>query len=271
MKYSIVTINYNNKDGLRKTIKSVIHQTFRDYEYIVIDGGSTDGSADVLKEYDKDINYWVSEADEGIYNAMNKGIKQAHGDYLIFMNSGDFFYNKDVLNEVIPYLNSDIVEGKLYKTTKRHFTNIPQTKPTMMLFYEGGLDHQACFIKRSLFNKSLYDERLKISADWKFFVQKIIFENASLTFMPVVVASYEGGGVSEDKQHKAIHQIERAEYLSSILPPLVLADYERYANKESPVLDLIPYFNRTYRLHRLIVTTIKMLIHLNYFFNTHIK
>ena len=88
MKYSIITVNYNNKEGLRNTIESVIHQTYRDFEFIVIDGGSTDGSAEVLKEYDSQITYWVSEKDKGIYNAMNKGIAKATGDYLNFMNSG---------------------------------------------------------------------------------------------------------------------------------------------------------------------------------------
>ena len=97
MKYSIITVNYNNKEGLRRTIESVIHQTYRDFEYIVIDGGSTDDSAEVLKEYDKDIDYWVSEPDGGIYQGMNKGIRKAQGEYLNFMNSGDCFYDNDIL------------------------------------------------------------------------------------------------------------------------------------------------------------------------------
>ena len=87
MKLSIITINYNNCDGLRKTIESVIAQTTRDFEYIVIDGGSTDGSVDVIKEYADYIDYWVSEPDKGIYNAMNKGTRAAHGDFLLFLNS----------------------------------------------------------------------------------------------------------------------------------------------------------------------------------------
>ena len=97
MKYSIITVNYNNRDGLRATIESVVNQTYRDYEFIVIDGGSTDGSTDVLKEFDDKITYWVSEPDKGIYNGMNKGIAKATGDYLNFMNSGDCFYNEKVL------------------------------------------------------------------------------------------------------------------------------------------------------------------------------
>ena len=114
MKYSIITVNFNNKEGLRKTIESVIHQSFCDFEYIVIDGGSTDGSMDIIKEYESHINYWVSEPDKGIYNAMNKGILKAQGDYINFMNSGDCLYDNNVLNNTLPYLTADIVYGRLF-------------------------------------------------------------------------------------------------------------------------------------------------------------
>ena len=118
MKYSIITVNFNNKEGLRKTIESVIRQSFRDFEYIVIDGGSTDGSADILKEYDAQIDYWVSEPDKGIYNAMNKGIVQAKGEYLNFMNSGDYFYDNQVLQHVADYgYDTDFIVGRDYRTT----------------------------------------------------------------------------------------------------------------------------------------------------------
>ena len=119
MKYSIITVNYNNKEGLRKTIESVIHQTFRDFEFIVIDGGSIDGSVDVLKEYDSQIDFWVSEPDGGIYQGMNKGIKKATGEYLNFMNSGDCFYSSDVLEKVTGYqYDTDFIVG----TTHNHDT-----------------------------------------------------------------------------------------------------------------------------------------------------
>ncbi len=258
MTFSIITINFNNKDGLRRTIISVIEQTWHDFEFIVIDGKSTDGSLSVIKEYENHIDYWVSESDKGVYNAMNKGIKQAHGVYLIFMNSGDTFYAPSVLKSVIPYLNSDIIEGRLFKMTTQSYTKLPSHKPTMMLFYEGGLDHQACFIKRDLFKNTLYNENLKIAADWEFFLQKVVFENYTLTFMPIVVASYEGGGISEDKEHELLHKAERTKILAKSLPPLILADYERFANKESPVIDLIPSFNKTYRLQKLIICFIKI-------------
>ena len=86
MKVSVITINYNNCDGLSRTIESVVKQSFKEYEYIVIDGGSTDGSADVIRKYADKIDYWVSESDKGIYNAMNKGIDVAKGEYCNFMN-----------------------------------------------------------------------------------------------------------------------------------------------------------------------------------------
>ena len=95
MKFSIISINYNHSDGLRKTIQSVVNQTFTDFEYIIIDGGSEDGSVEVIKDYSDKITYWISERDKGIYNGMNKGIAQAKGTYINFMNSGDVFYSNN--------------------------------------------------------------------------------------------------------------------------------------------------------------------------------
>ena len=100
-KLSIITINYNNFEGLNRTLKSVINQNLKNFEYIVIDGGSTDGSKELIEKYADKISYWVSEPDRGIYHAMNKGIVKASGEYLLFMNSGDLFYNNFILNEVI--------------------------------------------------------------------------------------------------------------------------------------------------------------------------
>ena len=136
MKYSIITINYNNRDGLENTIKSVINQTCQDFEYIVIDGGSTDGSVDVINKYADKIDYWISEPDKGIYNAMNKGILRAHGEYLNFMNSGDYFYDNEVLEKMYSCCVNDMVVGKDYhfnsKSNSSFITIFPKNKTIFM-------------------------------------------------------------------------------------------------------------------------------------------
>ena len=178
MKYSIITVNFNNKNGLRKTIESVIHQTCQDFEYIVIDGGSTDGSTDVLKEYDAHINYWVSEPDGGIYQGMNKGIKKAQGEYLNFMNSGDCFYDDKRLELVCnTHFDADIIVGSDYyynSDTRQDFTSNLPPRLSMYSLYKGSFPHQSSFFRRELFNNCLYDENLRMVSDWKFFIQKII-------------------------------------------------------------------------------------------------
>ena len=113
MKLSIITINYNNSIGLRKTIESVVSQTDNTFEYIIVDGGSSDGSVDIIKQYADKISQWVSERDGGIYNAMNKGVRMAHGEYIMFLNSGDILYDNNVIGHVLPKLKADICVGNL--------------------------------------------------------------------------------------------------------------------------------------------------------------
>jgi len=258
MKYSIITINYNNREGLRRTIESVVNQTYQDFEYIVIDGGSTDGSVDVIKEYADRIDYWVSESDKGIYNAMNKGILQAHGEYLNFMNSGDCFYDEDVLKNVKSYLNSDIVCGKIKTTDNIEHWSFDKEEVTMMLFYNGNLPHQASFIRRELFTYSLYNEEYRIVSDWLFFIEKIVVENCSYNNIPLTISLFDVGGISST--NKALEKEERSIILQTLFPSRVLADYERFKDKESLMLDLIPQFNHTYRLERFIYWIIKLIL-----------
>ena len=195
MKYSIITINYNNADGLCRTLESVIGQTYSDYEYVIIDGGSTDGSIDIIHQYIKHIDYWVSERDGGIYNAMNKGVKASHGDYCIFMNSGDCFHDPQVLENIQPVCNKDIVVGKVYTTDGHEYLYQPSSL-SMYFFYSCSIAHQGAFIRRTLLEKFPYDETLKITSDWKFFVQAVIFDNCSIEFHSTPVALFESGGIS---------------------------------------------------------------------------
>jgi glycosyltransferase involved in cell wall biosynthesis len=227
MKYSIITVNYNNKEGLRRTIESVIHQTFRDFEYIIIDGGSSDGSTDVLLEYDKQIDYWISEPDNGIYQGMNKGIKQAKGDYLNFMNSGDCFYANDILQKVAHYGNdADIITGRDYHYSEEKQQGHASVQPSylsMITFFNATLDHQSSFIKRELFNNSLYREDLRLVSDWVFFLEKVVIEGKQVQFIPDIVCYRELAGLTAQQYNKNLQ--EKDEYLHGLLPIGVYKDY----------------------------------------------
>ncbi len=227
MKYSIITVNYNNRDGLRKTIESVIHQTCHDFEFIVIDGGSTDGSAEVLKEYDAQIDYWVSEPDGGIYQGMNKGIRKAQGEYLNFMNFGDCFYDNDVLEKVNNYqFQADFIVDKDYHfdaISGQGHASIQPTRTTMIHFFMATLDHQSSFIRRELFNDSPYDENHRLVSDWIFFVEKIVRDGKQVQFIPDIVCRREEGGLSEQQMERNRKEIN--EYLHHFLPQGVYEDY----------------------------------------------
>jgi len=264
MKYSIITINYNKSYGLRRTIESVINQSCKDFEYIIIDGGSTDGSVDIIKEYSDHITYWVSEPDKGIYNAMNKGIVMAHGDYINFMNSGDCFYDNNVLKQTLPYLTADIVYGRLFYFNHKERSVYLKESPNLQQFLDNTLNHQSSFISRKLFSDSLYDEKYKIVSDWKFFMEKLIFQNCSFVSIPVKVGLFEEGGISESAS--VLDAKERKEVLEQLFPPRMVETFMRFQGKESPMLDLIPQFNRTYRLQKVIVTIVKLILYIHHIF-----
>lgn len=238
MKFSIITVNYNNKEGLRRTIESVISQTFHDFEFIVIDGGSTDGSADMLREYDKEITYWVSEKDSGIYNGMNKGIRKATGDYLNFMNSGDYFYDVNVLQRVADYQSgADIIVGRDYhynEAKQQGHASIQPPRVTMMHFFIATLDHQSSFIKRELFIDSPYREDYRLVSDWIFFTEKVVSEGKQVQFIPEIVCRREEGGVSEQQWERNRKEINT--WLHEFLPQGVYNDYETLAKLDKTSL-----------------------------------
>jgi glycosyltransferase involved in cell wall biosynthesis len=261
MKYSIITVNYNNREGLLKTIKSVINQTFRDFEFIVIDGGSTDGSDRVLKEYDKDIDYWVSEPDKGIYNAMNKGIAQAHGEFLNFMNSGDFFYNNEVLADVISYTeDSDILVGKDYhynEISQKGFASILPSRLSMVTFFKETLPHQGAFIRRTLFINTPYDETLKIAADWAFYVQKIIVESCKVKLIPIIVSQREQGGISVTQATK--QKDERNRIIHQLMPDGIFNDYKTLDHLDRSTLYKLMNICENKKANRVLTICIKII------------
>lgn len=223
---SVITINYNNAKGLKRTIESVVCQTSRDYEFVVIDGGSTDGSVDVIKEHASKIDYWVSESDGGIYPAMNKGVKAVHGEYCIFMNSGDEFYNENVLQQFVDSgFKEDIICGDL-NYGKKVVCPSPDVV-TMKYLYKTTMYHQASFIKTSLLREIPYSEEMKVSGDWKFFFDALIMHNCSYRHFPVIVANFEDGGFSSHNMERAM--TEKREALKAAFPERVLADLQDYA------------------------------------------
>jgi glycosyltransferase involved in cell wall biosynthesis len=231
MKFSIITVNYNNRDGLLKTIESVINQSYRDFEYIVIDGGSTDGSIDILKKYDNRITYWISEPDGGIYQGMNKGIAKATGDYLNFMNSGDCFYSNNVLQEVADYgSHADIITGRDYHYSdekKMGHASIQPSRLSMITFFTSTLDHQSSFIKRELFKNSPYREELRLVSDWVFFLEKVVIEEKEVQFIPDIVCYRETGGITWQQYDRNLK--EREQYLHQLIPAGIYKDYSTLA------------------------------------------
>ena len=223
-KLSVITINYNNCDGLRKTIESVVRQTHKDIEYIIIDGGSTDGSVDVIKEFEDKINYWVSESDNGCYHAMNKGTEIASGDYVIFMNSGDCFYSDNVIAE-FARLNptEDVLCGDMYLSLG--CVNTPPEELTFRYFYEGNLPHQACFIKTSLQKLHPYNENLKIVSDWEFFLKILVLNNGSYRKINQIISYFDFGGISSTNQE--LHAKEREIIMQVHFPNRILEDYRK--------------------------------------------
>lgn len=198
-KISIITVNYNDVQGLEKTISSVMNQTSLDFEYIVIDGGSDDGSLEIIKKYKGNINYFISEKDSGIYNAMNKGIKVATGDYLFFLNSGDHFFNRDVIKKYSGYLQQEDLVYFNIEIKNNNFSKIVSYPNIFRFsdFYIGGICHQSVFIKKTLFEEiGLYDEDLKIVSDWKFFILALFKYNCSYKKVDETLSTYYLGGLS---------------------------------------------------------------------------
>lgn len=214
MKISIITVNLNNKEGLKRTIESVVNQTYQDLEYIIIDGDSTDGSLDVIHANANRLTYWVSETDRGIYNAMNKGIHAASGEYLLFLNSGDSLFHNTILEQAFPHLGE---HSFVYGNLRFDHLNSPvdyeyPDQLTFRYFYHQSLGHPATFINGALFNKiGLYDEEYPICADWVFFTKAICSYQESYKHIPLLISRFDMTGISNvtASREKILHEKSR--------------------------------------------------------------
>ena len=244
MKLSIITVNFNNLEGLKRTAYSVLSQTWRDFEWLIIDGGSTDGSKEFIEhifhnlsqkeEFQNPISYWCSEKDEGVYNAMNKGIIKANGDYLNFMNSGDVFYENNTLELVFKEdHSSDILFGdwkRIIHGREEHM-HFP-TPVEIYSFFKENICHQAMFIRRDYHLNHFYDETYRILADYKNWA-KASLDGASFSFVPQSICIVTIDGISSKLDMAQLREIERLK--QDVWPETVRLSLERLESElESP-------------------------------------
>ena len=255
-KLSIITINYNHLDGLRRTFESVKAQTWKDFEWIIVDGGSEDGSRGFIEENASHFTFWCSEKDSGVYNAQNKGLRHASGEYLVFLNSGDSFASSSTLQIVFgnQERHADILFGYMMRQS---LCGLPNNWPSMKYsifwedFYFDTLPHQSSYIKRSLFERyGGYDEDYQRLADWKWFFNVIINHNASVEFMPYKLSIYEGDGISEDSNSK-----EEIRRLKEELFPAYIKEEDLMTIKDVRAIWNYPLTRLAYRIIRRLAHT----------------
>jgi len=275
MKLSIITINRNNSAGLEKTCQSVVCQTFEDFEWLVIDGASNDNSVDIIKKYAHKITYWISEPDTGVYNAMNKGIRKAQGEYCLFLNSGDWLISSSTLESVFNEIKG-IPPSDIYYSDKidsdNGFTYYP-TKLTLNYLFDSPISHQNSLIRRSLFiEHGYYNESLKISSDWEFFLNELWKYKTGFSYLETNISVYDTHGIS------SIDSPERANEIIMVYKDVFyeLADVimEMYNFRRTIYYDIIKNYGTTPRLTfilRLYRKTIKIIRRITCFFTNHTK
>lgn len=195
---TVITVVYNAANCLEKTIQSVINQTYKNIEYIIVDGGSNDGTLDIIRKYEDRITYWQSESDNGIYDAMNKAVNLTTGEWINFMNAGDIFYNGYVIESVNNLIkkNDDIVYGNSF-TYDNILLKIKNPSLWNMLC-ERMVCHQSIFARRKLFDEYHFDTNYKIVADRKW-IAICLRNNKKIRHLNIPVNYYDLNGVSGNR------------------------------------------------------------------------
>ena len=254
-KLTIITINFNHAEGLKRTIDSIVNQTFSEYEWIVVDGGSTDGSKELIEQYKEHFAWWCSEPDKGVYNAMNKGINKAKGKYVQFLNSGDSLWDKNVLERIfsephnadILFCDCNLVENGIVKE-EIHYPDVMSLREILDINFI----HNGMFFKRELFENELYDESIKISSDFKFNVKRVL-ENKSFEHVPVTAIAYDSTGISASQFNLLLE--EQKEIANSLISPSIMKDIDKLRDLlKDDCLDRIQAHRNRSRLYHKMVT-----------------
>ena len=269
MKLSIITINRNNAAGLEKTMQSVAAQTYKEFEYIIVDGASTDGGVEVIKSFESKFGHlkWVSEPDSGIYNAMNKGIRMASGDYIQILNSGDSLAKEDVTERMLSALGEtgapSVLYGNMVKCFPDGYRMVDKSfagqEITMLGMYTGTLNHDPAYIRRDLFDKyGYYDESLKIVSDWKWYLQAIILGDEKPKYVDMDVTLFDMTGISETS--KELDKEEREAVLKELFPERVLKDYQLLASIHPEILEVAPRISKSQTIQNAILKLARQLL-----------
>lgn len=219
IKLSIITINLNNADGLLKTITSLKNQSYKGFEYIIIDGCSSDDSIEIIRQNGEVVTSYISESDNGIYNAMNKGIQNAQGEFLLFLNSGDYLYNRKSLELLISNtIGYDIIYGNVIHENSQELFEFGENLD-FLFFLRGSIGHGASIIRRELFNVyGLYNESNRIVSDWEFFFISIVKHNVSFKYINKIITCYQLDGISLNTKYTELQKNERELVIASHFP-----------------------------------------------------
>jgi glycosyltransferase involved in cell wall biosynthesis len=227
---TIITVTYNSRSSLKQAFDSVVNQSYEKIEFIVIDGGSTDGTIDLIKEYSYKITYWVSEPDQGIYNAMNKGIDKANGDLVYFLNSDDYLYDSSVVEDIVKIYGQankpDAIYGPVLIYNKKSGVIGRSDKKFEPKYVQKGrvICHQGIFMKRELLVKHKFNEQYKIVADYELQV-KCLIQKCRFLHVDKVIAYYSNDGFSSQLESKRRRIIEKMDVIKEHFPPGVFWRY----------------------------------------------
>ena len=228
MLFTIITVCFNSEMTIERTIQSVLNQTCQDYEYIIIDGVSTDGTMDIVRKYEPLFQgrmRWISEKDQGIYDAMNQAVEEAKGRFVFFLNCGDWFMDEQVLADMHDRIagheqtgteRSAIYYGNVYE---RVTGQLVSSNPKLNAFgcYRNVPCHQACFYERELLLRHPFQLEYRVRADYEQFLWCFFEAKANPFYTGITVADYEGGGFSETKKNLAVSKEEHREIVQKYM------------------------------------------------------